>query len=584
MKKTITIIAAAAILLIFIIGLTVLFYIQHTHENEAETDPLQKDAVLLEKLSADKSQKAFNRLLELGERKDAVGYYALVELGDRIWAQGKDPSSYYKRALDLYESKDVRKKLAGALARSGDSLEAAKAYASVLPDGDALRSLIGLGLGADTTAQVLLDNGAYQTAENYLKPEMDGAVDKDFKIKLQKLYARALAELGKYNDALSQIEVLKVNGPLDKNLTWWYARSLEALGQTGKARELYSSLGEMGSYRLGLLLEKEGKLFDAASAYLKSSDAESQWKGAHALDELGRHDSALKIYSSLSNIQSVYKDDAAYRVFVLTRRSTGKEDENMLSIISTHPSWMVRLNKEPVWPDTLQATYSVPEFLKRVDAYEKSSRGTMARVELSIGEKNAQQVEKLALGDWYLSRGDSYRAAVWGTKALNDGPDRHGYELAYQKPYEDQVRKSAVEFGVDQNLIWAVMRGESYFDPNGISGAGAMGLMQIMPDTGKYIASRLKVPYAQKDLLNPGINIRFGTYYLKSLIDMYSGDVDKALASYNGGSGNVNRWSKSGIGTTKEDFPTAVSFLETREYITKIQDSYYVYKRFYTDK
>jgi soluble lytic murein transglycosylase len=166
-------------------------------------------------------------------------------------------------------------------------------------------------------------------------------------------------------------------------------------------------------------------------------------------------------------------------------------------------------------------------------------------------------------------------------KAINEQPVKHGYELAYQKPYMKQVEKEAAEYNVDQNLIWALMREESYFNAGVYSKAGAGGLMQIMPDTGKYIASRLDVPFNDKDLLDPDVNIRFGTYYLKSMLDMFSGDVDKALASYNGGSGNVNKWSSTRIGGTRNGFPTSITFLETREYVTKVEDSYYFYKVLY---
>jgi soluble lytic murein transglycosylase len=242
---------------------------------------------------------------------------------------------------------------------------------------------------------------------------------------------------------------------------------------------------------------------------------------------------------------------------------------------------MMRLNKEPSWDTLADLAYSKPEFLDRVDAYKMSGRSLMAQVEMAIGENNADTSGKLALGDWYLSRGDYYQAAKWGMKALKEQPLRHGYELAYQKPYDEHVKKAASEFNIDPYLLWALMREESYYKQDAVSRVGALGLMQIMPETGKFIASKLKTEFKQEELLEPEVNIRFSAYYLKSLLNTFSGDIDKALASYNGGSGNVKKWSMSNIGASKNGFPTAVLYSETREYITKVRNSYHIYKMLY---
>lgn len=580
MKRRTLFIIFVAITLAIASVILVFFDNDNKNVKITETDPLLKDALLLESLSLDMSSSAFDKLVELSSRQDAIGYYASIALGDRL--PPERAINYFKRALLLYSSNDVIKKLAKSYEQSGNKLEAAKTYASVLPDDDVLNSIKNLGLSADAVAQVLVDANQMKAASEYIIEELDSAPSETL-IKLKKLYAKALTSLGNYEEALPIIEDIKSACPDDRDLLWYYARCLEGVGNTAKAKAVYNTIGDVGGYRLGLILEREGKLADAASAYLKSKDAESRWKGAQALDRLKKHDEALKIYLSLSNEQGIYMDDSAFRAFVLTKREGGGESPELLSLFSNHPSWMQRLKKQPVLPEMIETQYSEPEFLTRMEAYRKSGRINMADVELAIGESHATLPEMLGLGDWYLSKGNLYQAARWGIKALNQAPDKHGYELAYQRPYRDQVKKAAEEFDMDENLIYAVIRAESSFEKNAISRVGAMGLMQIMPSTGKDIAARLKVPFSEKDLLNPETNIRFGTYYLKSLLYMFSGDLDKALAAYNGGAGNVKKWSNSGIGSSKEDFPTAVTFTETREYITKIQDSYYIYKTFYSD-
>ena len=137
---------------------------------------------------------------------------------------------------------------------------------------------------------------------------------------------------------------------------------------------------------------------------------------------------------------------------------------------------------------------------------------------------------------------------------------------------------------MNPHLIWAIIREESYYRADIISWAGAIGLMQIMPATGQDIASRLSMTIEDSDLTNPEINIEFGTFYIRAMLDMFSEDTDKALAAYNGGPGNVSRWSNSVLGTTKEDFPTAITFFETQEYITKVKNSYHIYKWLYENE
>jgi soluble lytic murein transglycosylase len=242
---------------------------------------------------------------------------------------------------------------------------------------------------------------------------------------------------------------------------------------------------------------------------------------------------------------------------------------------------MERIGSEQAWEKLPVIKYEKPVFLDLVDAYSKSGRQSMAAVELAIGEKNADPSGMLALGEWYLAQNDLPQAVKWGSRALKEKPSRRAYELAYQKPYGEYVLQAAAEFDMDPYLIWALMREESRYQKDAISKVGALGLMQIMPSTGKQIASKLKAVFNEDNLLQPEVNIRFGTYYLGSLLKSFSGDKDKAMAAYNGGSGNVKRWAKSKLGTKKEDFPTAISFLETREYVTKVMNSYYIYKHLY---
>lgn len=109
-------------------------------------------------------------------------------------------------------------------------------------------------------------------------------------------------------------------------------------------------------------------------------------------------------------------------------------------------------------------------------------------------------------------------------------------EAVYPLEYKDEILAASKEFNVDRNLIAAVIYSESHFNPNAGSGAGARGLMQLMPATARGIAAQIKLTdYIDSALTNPKTNIRLGTAYLKQQLDKYGGDVGAALAHYNGG-------------------------------------------------
>ena len=132
--------------------------------------------------------------------------------------------------------------------------------------------------------------------------------------------------------------------------------------------------------------------------------------------------------------------------------------------------------------------------------------------------------------------------------------------------YRNLVISCANKFNVDPLLVAALIYVESSYKENSISKAGAMGLMQVMPPTGRETAKKLKIKnYANKNLLVPEINTRIGTAYLARLINKYDGNTNKALAAYNAGTSNIKRWiDKNGNLSLKK-----VDFKETKSYIRK---------------
>ena len=145
----------------------------------------------------------------------------------------------------------------------------------------------------------------------------------------------------------------------------------------------------------------------------------------------------------------------------------------------------------------------------------------------------------------------------------------------YPLRYETIVRAHARNYDLPPALLAAVIYTESKFDADARSGAGAVGLMQLLPDTARGIAARTGGDgFVESDLLDPEINVRYGSWYLRHLLDRYH-DVPTALAAYHAGEGNVDEWRRDGVG---------IRFPETRHYVQKVLDAREVYADVYADE
>jgi soluble lytic murein transglycosylase len=148
--------------------------------------------------------------------------------------------------------------------------------------------------------------------------------------------------------------------------------------------------------------------------------------------------------------------------------------------------------------------------------------------------------------------------------------------LRYPLEYDHIVRGHARQYDLDAALLAAVIYRESKFDSDARSSSGAVGLMQLLPDTAKGIAQltggkRFEVD----DLYDPEINIRYGSFYLRRLLRKYE-DERLALAAYNAGQANVDEWLAEG----RREIP----FPETREFVENVLETREIYERAYADE
>jgi soluble lytic murein transglycosylase len=154
-------------------------------------------------------------------------------------------------------------------------------------------------------------------------------------------------------------------------------------------------------------------------------------------------------------------------------------------------------------------------------------------------------------------------------------------ELTLPLRHEDIIRQQARDKGLDPALIAAMIYQESKFEDR-TSTAGAKGLMQILPGTAQFIARKSGgTAFELRDLGTPQINIAYGAWYLRYLINRYGGNETLAVAAYNAGENNVDKWVRRAGGDHSFDPKTDIPFPETRGYVASVMHHRKLYRRKY---
>ena len=155
-------------------------------------------------------------------------------------------------------------------------------------------------------------------------------------------------------------------------------------------------------------------------------------------------------------------------------------------------------------------------------------------------------------------------------------------KMFYPYPHEELVKQYSEQYKVDPCLVLAVIRTESRYNAQAVSRAGAKGLMQIMPETGTWIAKQMKMTdFSEEKLYQPAYNIPMGIWYLGYLNKTFNGDITKMLAAYNAGESKVRKWLNDGTWSGSLQDTDEIPYLETKNYVDRVLFDYRVYKRIY---
>jgi soluble lytic murein transglycosylase len=410
------------------------------------------------------------------------------------------------------------------------------------------------------------------------------------------------AAIRRYDDVLN----IDPSVDLADDALWWEGRLYEQERQPSAAVEAYkriiSNYGGSGyvaeaNFRIGLISYDAQKFDDAAQTFsllAKASKDDDKrraqlWQGK-ALAEAGDDAGAKSVWESLQSDDP----DGYYglRAAVLLGEGQGKLKD--ASLAAKQPDWAAIETwlknsgaGEPAAARQALATnphWDTGRALLALGMEHRASAEFDAVLDSSLGDPNmlyelSRQFYQIGVYD------ESSRAA---TRLLAHVPDELAetapedlWKLAYPAPYADAFRDASNESDVSSVLMLALVRQESFFDPLAGSSAGAIGLTQVVGPTGDQIAGDLDISdFKSDDLFRPALSLRFGAHYLQQQLDLFNGNFYEALAAYNAGPGNAQRWAKVSSGDV-DRFVAEIEFSQTEAYVTLVSENLARYRELY---
>jgi len=151
----------------------------------------------------------------------------------------------------------------------------------------------------------------------------------------------------------------------------------------------------------------------------------------------------------------------------------------------------------------------------------------------------------------------------------------------YPNYYEEEILKTVKDSEIEPAVVFSIMRRESAFESDVISRAGAVGLLQLLPENGLRTSKRIGRNFVWEDLIDPEINILLGYEHFKSLLKKYNNNFQIAFASYNAGEYNVNKWIKRYGTEDIDEFIESIEYIETRDYVKAVLEAWWIYNKLY---
>ncbi len=320
---------------------------------------------------------------------------------------------------------------------------------------------------------------------------------------------------------------------------------------------------EDGAWYLGWIYYRKGMYREALGTFSAFTDSASSFNASNAkywkartLEKQGRSDQAMAEYRELASMTP-----PTYHTY-LAQKKTG------ISPVYAN------INPE----STVLNSRAGIRKQKAELLIELGTPGD-ARLEIEKMEAAANTQEEFVAVSLLYSKVDDYYNSI---KVAQDIGLPQANSLSFPRGYKDIVGPFAKKYGVDEYLVYSVIREESRFQKEVVSPADAVGLMQLIPPTARTVAKQIGLNGFTTEMLTiPRVNIEMGIFYLKQVMDKFNGDVELALASYNAGPHRAADWKTRYYGLEKDEFIEEIPFRETRNYIRRILRSYGAYKAIY---
>ncbi|MEO8287701.1 MAG: transglycosylase SLT domain-containing protein [Chloroflexota bacterium] len=242
-------------------------------------------------------------------------------------------------------------------------------------------------------------------------------------------------------------------------------------------------------------------------------------------------------------------------------------------------------------PDTLALIQDSPEVrraaaLLNLGFEDQAHLGFRVVAEQMVNRRDASALAEMVLYLRYHAPPFTYMRVAQALSALDKGDPSRQPDLLlktlYPTPYTDLVMAEAKQRNIDPLVLYALMKQESQFVPDALSGADARGLTQVIPSTGAGIAQQLgDNDYTLGDLFLPHVSIRYGAYYLASNLPQFDRKMLPVLAAYNGGPGNADRWLQGSALLDPDLFTERIDLFETADYLEIVYRNYGIYKLIY---
>ena len=359
------------------------------------------------------------------------------------------------------------------------------------------------------------------------------------------------------------------------------------------ARYTHSNWLPRAYWRIGWIQYRNGQYTECIETFttlMKGFPSDSFAKAAHfwigkSYERQHRLKAAETTYSEMAKTSYWYYSGVA-RAHL--KRLQSKLDIPVRQEILAIPRARVTLNS-PAWKNIGSKKTPRVQQLMRLKLFEDALTELQGDIERDNSTRQdnyynlilcLEKLKRFQQAHGYADRLSNFRSLRGKDNAL----PIELYRFLYPLYYADLLQKHTTAYEIDPLFVAAMIREESRYNADIVSYAGAVGLMQIMPATGRELAGRLKIPrFSKKMLYNPDINIQMGSWYMKSLMNQFDNNHALVAGAYNGGPGRMRRWIKAKQIPDLDEFIEDIGIDQTRRHIKKVIDSYLIYQQLYSN-